>query len=145
MREILKYFFLIIIICGACNQHKESTENKTTPLNAKQNSQYDLIGVWSINEIIQINKGKEVSSVYNICPQINFDFNNIAVVTFPGNGSDSLNWYASNDTLTLKNINAKTKLPYFFNTRYKISFTKEKGYRELKLNRGDDYIYVLRK
>lgn len=150
MCDKIIYGLLTVLVLSACGSDKQTSDNKAftfdkqnSAINNHSSEKVGIMGEWTIIKTLGSNKDSIVETSCNVCPKINFKINEIAIITYANGTIDSLNWKVTVDTMTIKKINPKTKFPYFFDHKYKMTFADKKEYTELKLSMENNYTYVL--
>ena len=147
MLDRIIFGLLTILIFSCCGSDKQTTENKTFSFHPKSFMTNDLIGPWTINSTVLRTAGNESESTCNVCSTIKFDYNNTAVLTFPNNRTENYSWSIALDTLSLFGASTPTNstLPLFSNFKYKMEYSQETDFLELKLSPNKDLTYILRR
>jgi len=111
-----------------------------------QNADVDrnlVVGKWTINLLTSVNENGEVSTVFNVPPEITFENSGFAKIGFSKN-EEKYNWIIENGYISFSPIEKSDNR--FIEGKFKMSFTKNKGSVELKLmNLAENHYYTLRK
>jgi hypothetical protein len=135
-------FVLTLVRCADTLTPTKDTSPLTNTLSAKATG---LISEWTTCTTMSSTGDSIICIMANLCTKINFKADNTVIVTKPSYVTETLQWKASNNKVTLTNINPANKDNVYFNDGiYEMTFTEKKEYTELKLTFTEkNYSYLL--